>query len=118
MNPHNLDPKEQLAVDVFKDIKPFTITVNDGTDAMFLSMALMRQITGSNKLADEALKLIATHAGIEGAEKAADSFFAQARKANLDFPAFVQPVLVLMFSHIIENKDKIKAMIKKQEDNE
>jgi hypothetical protein len=120
MNPKKINhgPEEQLAMDVFKDLKPFTITINSGEDAMFLSMALMRQIAGSKELADESLHLMAKQSSMLGAEEAISVFCQQANEAGLKFPAFIKPLLTLMFSHIMENREKILDLLNQMKEKD
>lgn len=112
------DDSEQLAMDAFKGLQPFTITINKPGDAMWLSMAMMNQMTGNKNLTDEALKLIIRHAKLVGAEAAVQEFFDQADEADISYPDFLKPVLLIMFTHMFENKEKIRKMVKKNKEKE
>lgn len=101
-----LEPKEDAAVKIFEDIKPFTITVNNGMDAMFLSAALMTEMTGSQEVGKLAMKTVAAHCGTMGVEEAVKEMLAAAFESGMEYPEFLQPLLILMFSHMVERKFK------------
>lgn len=112
----NPSESEQLALKVFEGLNPFTITVNNGADAMYLSLALLTAMTGDPKTTQEAMKLLIQHSKLKSADEAVAHFFEQADEAGLDYPEFTKPIMTIMITHMLDNKDKIKELI--EEDNE
>lgn len=114
----NPSESDLLALKVFEGLKPFTITVNNGADAMYLSMALMNSMTGNQEVTNEAMKMMIRHARADGVQAAIDLYFNMADKAGMNFPEFIKPIMTLMVTHMFENKDKIKELIDKEEEDE
>lgn len=107
---------EKAAIKIFEDIKPFTITVNNGMDAMFLSAALMTEMTGSQEVGKLAMKTVAAHCGTMGVDEAVKEMLAAAFESGLDYPEFLQPLLILMFNHMVENKIKVGETLRKEKE--
>lgn len=97
---------EKAAIKIFEDIKPFTITVNNGMDAMFLSAALMTEMTGSQEVGKLAMQTVAADCGTMGVEEAVKKMLATALESGLEYPEFLEPILILMFRHMVERKFK------------
>jgi hypothetical protein len=112
------DNNEQLAMDAFQGLQPFTITINRADDAMFLSLTLLGEMTGDKDLTNEAMKLIINHARFVGVDKAVDHFFEQAESENISYPDFLKPVLKIMVFHIFEHKERIGKLIDKAKEKE
>lgn len=112
------DENERLAMDAFQGLQPFTITITKADDAMFLSLAVLTQMTGDPELTNEAMKLIVNHAKLVGVDKAVDHFFEQANAGEISYPDFLKPVLKIMFTHIFENKEKIRELVEKAKEKE
>lgn len=107
-----------MAMNAFKDLRPFTIVINKSDDAMFLSLALMNYITGDIDLTNDALKLMISHARLVGVETAVEGFFRQATEEEVSYPEFLKPVLIVMFNHMFENKDRIYELVKNAKEKE
>lgn len=114
-----LDDGENIAQQAFAGIKPFTITINNGDDAMFLALALMVEMCGDRTIANLAMRTCIHRAKEVGIEPAVNEMFDMAKQAELEYPEFLKPVLNLMITHMFDNKDRIAELIKKhdKEDN-
>lgn len=108
--------KEKAAIKIFENIKPFTITINNGMDAMFLSAALMTEMTGSQEVGKLAMQTVAAQCGTMGVEEAVKEMLATALESGLDYPEFLQPLLILMFNHMVENKIKTDGLLRKEKE--
>jgi hypothetical protein len=116
-------PKEKLAKKVFDGIEPFTITVNRGVDAMWISVAFVQGVIGCNSdKCLEVLQVMTNGAMIIGPEMAVEEFFKQAEEEGYEYPDFVKPVMLLALTHVMKSKGKTEEMlneiIKEEEENE
>lgn len=114
----NTSETDQFALKVFEGLKPFTITVNNGADAMYLSMALINSMTGSPEMSNSAMRMLIEHSKLKGINEAVAHFFEQADECEIDYPEFIKPIMILMITHILENKDKIKELVENEKDKE
>lgn len=55
----DIDESEKLAIELFSDLQPFTITIKDGKDGMFLASALVSEMVGNRAISQFLLKSIA-----------------------------------------------------------
>lgn len=111
MNLRNPTEGDKFSMACFEGLRPFTLIIKDGSDAMYLSLALLKEMVGNDALANEALKGLAGNSMLLGAEKAVTEFCDIANRAGLDFPDFVKPVLIHMFDHLVTNKVKIHKLV-------
>jgi hypothetical protein len=111
MNIKNPTDNDKLAMAVFKDLNPFTITVTNGADAMYLSLALLNQMTGDVEQTHSAMRLIVQHAKLTGVETAINHFFNQANECDIAYPEFIKPILTLMINHMFDNKEAIHELV-------
>jgi hypothetical protein len=96
--------------DMFSELPPFNIIVNNGHDAGWISSAMMLYLcAGDNDKADKGLKLMILMAKKHGVEAGVTKFFEQSNADNIRFPAFIKPVFVHMVGYALEK-------YKKQED--
>lgn len=112
------DDQEDVAHQAFAGIKPFTITINNGDDAMFLALALMVEMCGDRAIANLSMITVINRAKVIGIEKAVNEMFDAASGSDLEYPEFLRPVLILMVQHMFDNKDRIKALLKNADDKE
>lgn len=112
------DDNEQLAMDAFDGLQPFTITITKAEDAMFLSLALLTEMTGDKDLTQHTMKLMVNHAKLAGVDNAVDHFFEQAKSENISYPDFLNPVMKIMLSHIFKNRERIGELVKKAKEKE
>lgn len=91
-------------VAVFDGIKPFTITVTTPEDTMFLAEALLYRLGCKDEsVMDDTLKLIAKSCKELGsAEEGVKLFFNAGKEKGRQFPAFMVPMFVHLFSHMME----------------
>lgn len=118
MNIKNPSENDRLALKVFEGLKPFTITVNNGADAMYLSLALLNQMTGDVERTNTAMRMLVAHAKLVGVEEAVRHFFDKAKECDLAHPEFIKPIIILMLNHMFENKDKIKELVENEKEDE
>lgn len=89
--------------DMFNDMPPFTIKVNSGEDASWLSSAMLLFMTnGNDENADRGLKLMLAVCRKEEVEAGVNMFFDMANEEKIFFQAFVRPVFKLMVGHALE----------------
>jgi hypothetical protein len=103
--------KKKFVLDGFN---PFSVTITDTNDAMFICEAMLLRITDgvsvdTNKLLKDLLQ-----ASIRfGPAEVLKGFIDDGRKKGYEIPKFVQPILSHVFSHLIE-RHSILYGVKKQ----
>ncbi|HEU0069617.1 MAG TPA: hypothetical protein VFQ26_10245 [Nitrospiraceae bacterium] len=100
-----LSDNDKESAAVFEGIQPFTITVSDPVDVLFLAEALLKKMGCPDKRLHETLMLMARMAKTYGVEKGMNKFFYRAVEHGLIYPAFMKPIFIHMFTHIV-NKAK------------
>lgn len=102
-DPNPIRQHNDDVADMFSDMPPFSIVVNNGHDAAWISSAMMQYLTGGDgEAAERALKMIITRCKQLGVEKGVTEFFDVANKEKIIYPAFIKPVLILMIGHALE----------------
>lgn len=117
MKLNNPTENDLLALKVFEGLKPFTITVNNGADAMYLSLALLNNMTGNPELTNGALRLLIQHSKLIGVDVAIAEFFKEADERNITYPEFIKPILTLMINHMFDNKEKIRELVENEKED-
>jgi len=98
-----LTEEENLTLEAFKDLSPFTITVIKPEDALFLSTALLRFVcNGNEKISNKMLMGMANLAQSVGVESAVSECFDIGKDEGHEFPEFIKPIFIHMLGHIIE----------------
>jgi len=117
MDKEDIKQKNKQVAEMFDSLGPFTITVTNGHDAAWLSCACMQYLcNGKADLTEEVFVKLMRACEDVGAEEAVSMFFDEGRKLNNQFPAFMQPMFILMFDHAIKKLKEREA--EKEEDNE
>jgi hypothetical protein len=107
MNPDNIDQYNDKVADMFSELPPFNITVNNGNDAAWLSSAMMLYLcAGNGDKADKGLKLMILMAKKHGVEAGVTKFFEEGNADNVRFPAFIKPVFIHMVGYVLEKYKK------------
>jgi len=87
---------------MFDDLQPFSIVINNGKDAAWISSAMLQWMSGGDrKRAEDAMSLMYEASARLGAEEGVRSFFNEGKKQGKDFPKFLQPVITHMMKHVI-----------------
>lgn len=94
--------------DMFKDLPPFTITVNNGFDAAWISSAMLTWLTGDNEAAKDSLKLMFQAAEKFGAEESVSMFFNEGIKLGHRFPKCMKPLFIHMVGHALKKYNEQK----------
>lgn len=91
----------------FSDIGPFTITITNPDDLLFLHTAcLIHTLNGDVDHAKEVLLLMADAATQLGPEKAIDMAVKEGREYDFYFPDFYKPLAIAMIKHTINKAIK------------
>ena len=106
-NKKEIDEYNQQVADMFKDLPPFTITVNDGHDAAWISSAMLAWLAGSdNDLSEKFMQAMIGLAKKHGVEKGITMFIEEGSRHGHKFPKFLTPVFIHMFKHVIKDPNE------------
>lgn len=95
-NEHN-----DRVAEMFKDLPPFTIVVNDGYDAAFISSAMLGWFAGDEELGHRSLETMCVAALSLGVEQGVSLFFDEAAKQGHRFPKCMKPIFIHMVGHVM-----------------
>lgn len=111
------DGDHKLVRRVFRDLPPFSITIREPGDAMFLSSACLLLITGGNTEDARTLLLnLGQYAMATSVEEAVTFTFDKANECGHKIPTFVRPMMKLMLQHMFDKKEEIMEEIKNKKE--
>lgn len=95
--------------DMFKDLPPFTLTINNGFDAAWISSAMLAWMAGcEHDLAKEAMAVIIAGAEKHGVEKGVSMFFDEGAGRGNRFPKCMKPLFIHMVEHVMKKYNEQK----------
>ena len=103
------EEKDKLNRKLFDGLPPFTLVITKPHDAQLICEALMLKLAHGDKEASfSAMRSLNAAVRTMGPEEGVRQFFDEGIKRNYDFPTFIKPLFIHVYSHIASKLKKLK----------